>query len=193
MILGYLKHINWIDIFVVILLIRICYVAIKTGFPTEVFKLLGTVLAIYLACHYYVRAGNFLNNHLPLEGELWAGFLNLLAFLALAGLGYFVFVITRVVFMILIRMEAISLLNRWGAFLLGIARFCLLTSLLFFIMTISNIGYLKNSLTNSLSGPRLFELAPRVYTSLWDNLMSRFIDKEAFNKAVLEVQHSPSK
>ena len=187
MILSYLKQINWVDIFVVIVLMRIGYIAVKTGFPTEIFKLLGTTCAIYLACHYYIRMGNFLNSHLPLKGEGWVNFLNLLVFFALAFLGYFVFVIIRLVFTILIRMEAISLLNRWGALILGIGRFCLFTSLLFFLINISNIGYLKSSLSDSFSGPRLFKLAPRVYLSLWNNLMSRFMDKEAFNKAVLPV------
>ncbi len=189
--MNYLKSINWVDIFVVILLTRICYVAVKTGLPTEIFKLLGTICAIYLACHYYIRVSNFLNNYLHLKGEGGVDFLNFLAFLALASLGYFIFVIIRGVFVKLIRMEAVSLLNSWGSFILGIGRFCLFASLLFFILTISNIGYLKHSLTDSFSGPKLFKLAPKVYTSLWDNLMSRFIDKEAFNKSILEVQSSP--
>ena len=54
-----LKQINWVDIFAVILLIRVCYISIKTGFLTEIFKLLGTVCAILLACHYYVRVSIF--------------------------------------------------------------------------------------------------------------------------------------
>lgn len=188
MILAYLKQINWVDIFVVILLIRTCYIAIKTGFPTEMFKLLGTACATYLAWHYYISIGGFLNSRLPLEGELWVSVLNMFAFFVLALIGYLIFAIIRVLFTMLIRMEAISLLNRWGAFILGVARWGLLASLLFSLVSISNISYLKISLLNSLSGPRLVKLAPRVYTFLWNNLMSRFTDKEAFNKAVFPVE-----
>ena len=185
--MSQLKQLNWVDIFVAIILIRIAYIAVKTGFPTEIFKLLGIFSAIYIACHYYVSMGDFLSSFLPLKGEAWLNFLNILVFFILAFLGYFVFVIIRVVFGILIRMEAISLLNRWGAFILGLVRWSLSVSLLFFIFTISNIGYCKNSLSNSFSGPKLIQLTPKVYTFLWDNLISRFTGKQGFNKAVSEV------
>lgn len=187
-ILSYLKQLNWIDILAVILLARICYVAIKRGLTTEIFKLLGIVCAIYLACHYYIRASIFLNSFLSLKGAAGVNFLNSLVFSVLIFLGYYFFVLIRVVFSFLIRMEAVSLLNHWGAFILGIARSCLFISLFFFIIAISNISYLKNTLSDSVLGPQLFKLTPKVYASLWNNLMSRFIDKEAFNQAVFQVK-----
>ena len=192
-ILSFLKQINWIDIFVLILLLRVCYIAGKTGFSTEIFKFLGTVCAIYLACHYYARVGNFVNNFVPLKGTSGVALLNLLTFFSLASLGYFIFAIIRQAFYTLIRIETATLLNRWGAFILGIARWSLLTSLLFFSVTISNIDYLKNTLSNSVLGPGLVGLAPKVYTSLWDNLISRFIVRGAVNQADSPVEPNPSK
>ena len=179
-----LRRLNWVDIFVVILLIRIGYISLKTGFSVEIFKLLGTVCAIYLACHYYIRAGSLLGSFTPLKAESWIEFLNFISFFILAFSGYFIFAIIRTIFNILIKMEAISLLNRWGAVGLGIARGGLFASLLFFTVSLSNISYLKNSLSNSLSGSTLLKLTLRVYSSLWNNLMFRFTGKEAFNSAV---------
>jgi uncharacterized membrane protein required for colicin V production len=186
-ILDYLKQLNWVDIFAAILLIRICYIAVKTGFSIEISKLLGTICAIYLACHYYIRLSNFLKHSVSLFGAE-VNVLNFFVFSVLAFLGYYVVVIIRMVFSTLVRVEAVSLLNRWGAFILGIVRFCLFTSLIFFTIAISNISYLENSLSDSFSGPLLVKLAPRVYVCLWDKLMSRFMNKEAFNKEVSEVR-----
>ncbi|RKY29576.1 MAG: hypothetical protein DRP74_08605 [Candidatus Omnitrophota bacterium] len=186
-VLEYIKQFNWVDILVAILLIRICYVAVKTGFPVELFKLLGTVSAIYLACHYYVKVGAFLNNRIPLEGVGWLKFSTFLAFLVLGLLGYFVFMVIRNFLMALIKMEAISLLNRWGALMLGVIRAALFVSLLLFTLAVSNSNYLKNSLTNSFLSPKFLKLTPAVYGALWNNLLYRFMNKQAFNKAVFEV------
>jgi len=186
-VLEYIKQFNWVDILVVILLIRICYVSVKTGFPVELFKLLGIVSAIYLACHYYVKVGAFLNNRIPLEGAGWLKFSTFLAFLLLGLVGYFVFMVIRNFLMALIKMEAISLLNRWGALMLGIIRAALFVSLLLFTLAVSNSNYLKNSLTNSFLSPRFLKLTPAVYGVLWNNLLCRFMNKHAFNKAVFEV------
>lgn len=190
MIIDYLKQINWIDIFVVILLIRITYISLKRGFPIELFKLLGTVCAIFLACHYYLRLGNFFNKFIFLGSEAAINFLNFLSFLALYFLGYGLFVLVRLVFTILIRMEAISLLNRWGAFILGIGRWMLLVSIIFFSITVSNCTYFKQSLKNSISGLNFFKLTPRVYLALWDNLMFRFMSNKEFNKSVFLVEQN---
>ena len=186
MILSYLKQLNWLDIFAVILLIRIGYIAVKTGFTTEIFKLLGTIFAIFLAGHYYIRLGIFLSSFISIKEQAGINFLNFLVFILLVFLGYFVFAIIRRAFTILIKMEAVSLLNRWGAVILGIVRWSLFISLLFLIISISNINYLKDSLLGSLSGPKLIRIAPGVYASIWNNLMSRFMDKKVFNKELLE-------
>lgn len=187
MVLDYIKQLNWIDIIVVILLIRIVYIAVKTGFTIEVFKLLGTVCAIYLACHYYLRVGIFLNSYFSLKGVGWGNFLNFIVFFALAYLGYLAFVIIRLVCTILIKMEAVSLLNRWGALILGIVRWGLFSSLLLFLVVISHNGYLKNSLSNSLASTLFVKLTPKVYQTVWTGLISRFANEEAFNKAVFAV------
>ncbi len=52
MLLNIIKQLNWVDIFVLIVLLRTAYISRKAGLPREFFKLLGTVLAIYLSLHF---------------------------------------------------------------------------------------------------------------------------------------------
>jgi membrane protein required for colicin V production len=183
--LSTLKQFNWVDIFVVIIFIRICYVSLKSGFPVELFKFLGVVLAIYLSLHYYTSSADFIDARIkkvPLE------FSNLFSFAVLAILGNLIFVLLRSIFYRFIHMEAVPQLNKWGGFILGIARGILVISLLTFILVMSNIGYLKRSVANSYSGEYFLRVAPNIYSGLWNNLISKFMTKEKFNKAVLDIQ-----
>jgi membrane protein required for colicin V production len=189
MLLSVLKQFNWLDIFVVIIILRIGYIANKNGFSGELFKFLGTVLAIYLSLHYYIIFSDYIGsrigvNNIPLE-YLTSGL-----FIILAILGYIIFAILRKVFYRFIKMEAVPNLDRWGGLLLGLARGILVASLIMFILVTSPIGYLKDSVVGSYSGKYLFKIAPRVYGSLWNSIASKFVTREKFNKAILEIPHS---
>ena len=182
------------DILVIIILFRICYVATKTGLPVELFKLLGTILATYLSLHYFTMLSDFvrertafIKNILPLE------FADFLAFSILAIIGYLVFVILREVMHWLIKMESAPKLNKWGGLVLGIGRGILFSSLVVFLLAISSIGYFKGSATNSYFGKRMFKVASVTYSGLWNGLMSKFMTQEKFNNTVLEVQEGFNK
>jgi len=187
--LNILKQFNWVDIFFVILLIRICYVAIKNGFPVELFKLLGTLSAVYLSLHYYIIFSDDIVNrigvkNIPLE------YLSFFSFIALAALGYLIFMLLSKVFSRFIQMQAVPNLNKWGSLILSMMRGFLLVSLIIFILFIAPTGYFRNSVNNSYSGKRLFKIAPTTYTWLWNSIMSKFRTQEKFNETILEVQTS---
>lgn len=183
-----IKQFNWIDIVVVILLMRMGYIALKNGLPSELFKFLGTVSSIYLSLHYYSSWSAILKErtlkNMPLE------FLNFFSFLVLVFLGYLIFVILRKLVLKLITVEPVEKLNQWGGFVLGIIRAGLMISLLIFILVISNINYLKNSVEDSYLGKRIFNIAPTTYAVLWNNLASKFMTDEAFNKNIPDIVSS---
>lgn len=187
MLLDILRQFNWVDIFLVILILRICYVATKFGLSAEIFKLAGTILAIYLSLHYYTVSSDWIKQrfgaeNIPLE------FLDFLIFLGLNIVGYLTFVLLRNLFYRFIKMEAMPGLNKWGGLVFGIARGSLTVSLVIFMLAISSIGYFKNSVHNSYSGSRIFKIAPATYSVVWNNLMSKFMPQEKFNNTILEVQ-----
>lgn len=183
-----LKQFNWVDIFYVIILIRIGYVAVKNGFPVELFKLLGILLAAYLSLHYYIIFSDYIvgrigEKALPLQDDI-----TFLSFIALAILGYLIFMLLGRVFSRFIQMEAVPNLNKWGSLILSIMRSFLCVSLLIFILVISPWGYFRDSVNNSYSGKRLFKIAPAAYTWLWDSIMSKFSTQEKFNETIFKVQ-----
>ncbi len=189
-----IKKFNWVDIFVIIILFRIAYIAIKSGLLVEFFKLLATIAAIYLSLHYYTILSDWIRQIIPITKEkMPLKFLDFLSFGFLVIVGYLIFVSLHLVFQRVIKMEAVPNLNKWGGFVLGIARAFLLGGLITFLFVISSIGYLKTSVNNSYSGKRLLKIAPDTYSWLWNNITSKFMTEEEFNKTILEVQKDLNK
>ncbi len=182
-----IRQFNWFDILIVILLIRICYVSVKNGFPIELFKFLGTIFAIYMALHYYTILSDVIQERYSIE-KMPLEFLDFVIFLALAVITYMFFVIVRSVFYRLIRMEAAKSLDKWGGLLLGVFRGFLVAGLIAFMLAISSVDYFKRSIKNSYSAGKLFNIAPDTYTWLWNNVASKFMTGEKLNKTILEVQ-----
>ncbi|MFA4888425.1 MAG: CvpA family protein [Candidatus Omnitrophota bacterium] len=182
-----LKQINWLDIFSLIIFVRVLYVAAETGVINELFKLLGTITAICLALHYYSRFAGatlaFLGNKL-LGMELF----NLPFFIALALLGYWVLVVFRKLFTRLITMEAAPDFNKYGGVFLGILRGILLTSLISCALVGSNIGYLKKSVTGSASAKYIFKVAPATYAFVYNGIISKFVSSPKLNNAILDSE-----
>lgn len=183
-----LQQFNWVDVFVAILLFRICYIAIKNGIFIELFKLLGTLFSCYISLHYYPNLGDFFEARIPTPPSIPLEIWDLVAFFILSTLSYIIFVILRETFFRLIKTETVSLLNRWGALLLGIARGLILVSLIIFFLSIPVVDYLTNSVKRSFSGKRFIKVSTGVYAYFWNNLASKFMPQEKFNQVILEVQ-----
>jgi membrane protein required for colicin V production len=189
MILEIIKQFNWVDIFVIILSVRVLYIAVKNGLPVELFKLLGTIAAIYLSLHYYTILSDWIAGLLPeAKDKMPLEFIDFLAFAILAIVAYLIFVLLRSLIYRFIKMEAVPRLNKWGGFILGIARAYLLVGLVIFMLAISSVAYFKSSVKKSYAGGHLFKVAPGIYNGVWNSLMSKFMNKEKFNKTIPEVE-----
>ncbi|MFA5096777.1 MAG: CvpA family protein [Candidatus Omnitrophota bacterium] len=185
MLLNILKQVNWVDIFILAVIIRTSAIAAKSGFPVELFKFLGTLAAVYFSLHYYTLLAGYAAEWLPLlSRKMPFAFLEFIVCVILAGAGYAVFILLRSIFYSFLKMEAVSTLNKWGGLALGIARGICLSSLLVFMMFISSISYLATSARTSYSGKRVFAVAPDTYSWLWENVGSRFCLNEKFNAGV---------
>ena len=187
MLLNILKQINWVDIFILIIIVRICYVSVKTGFPIELFKLIGTLAAIYLSLHYYLVLSNNIKNWLYLGDKLPFEFLQFVVFSLLALGGYCFFVLIRSIFYRFLKMEAVSTLNKWGSLILGVARAIFLASLIMFMLVISSVGYFNNSVKASYLGKMIFVVSPNTYTWIWNAVISKFASGENYNKAITSI------
>ncbi|MFY9402162.1 MAG: CvpA family protein [Candidatus Omnitrophota bacterium] len=188
MVFNILRQFNWLDILILFLIFRVLYISIKGGFVVEIFKLTGLLSAIYLSMHYYLKIADFVRNALPLKEKMPLEFLDFLVFLILAGIGYLFFLLLRSAFNNLIKIEAVSTLNKWGGLALGSFRSLILSSLLIFLLAISSVPYLKNSTKASYFGRRLVSISINIYTWGWSNIFSKFASSEKLNRYVVEVR-----
>jgi len=178
-----------VDVVVVFIVIRISWIAAKNGLPVELFKLSGTLGATYVAMHYYTALSDWLGRLVPVSQEMTPlEFMDFVAFGILAVAVYLVLVLLRSIFYRWIKMEAVPAINKWGGFILGLGRAYLFLGLVIFMLAISSIAYLKDSVRESYFGRRIFEITPATYSWLWNNLGSKFMPKEKFNHTVIEVQ-----
>ncbi len=191
--MNMLTSMNWVDIFIAAILFRIIYCAVKKGFSTEVFKLMGTFFALYLALHYYARLGTHFQRIMPGPPVIPLEFWDLVALILLSLVGYAVFLVLREVVSRMIKTEVVSALNKWGGATLGVCRGILLAGLLMFLFCNPTLGYLRMSVMDSYFGQRFLTVAPAVYRYTWDNVTSKFSSGEGFNKSVFEVTQSEGK
>jgi len=188
----FLKKLNWADILAIVLMLRICYKAVDKGLPTEAFKLLGTISAIYLSLHYYIRFGAYLGGK-SASTDIVPDFFDLAAFCMLFAAGYFTFVILRKTFVREPKEGASTLMHRLGAIAMGVVRGLLLVSIIFYIFCISGVSYFKKSVADSYSGAQAVKAAPAMYDFLWNNLTSRFSAGEEHNGVVGSIKDDVSR
>jgi uncharacterized membrane protein required for colicin V production len=186
MLLSIIKSFNWIDILIIILVFRICYVAISKGFFVEFFKFLASVFSVFINLHYYTKLGDTLDNLFKIKIisiEVW----DFLAFFILwIGVSIF-FCLLRQIFLILVRVEVVSILNKWLSFFLGLLRGLIMASLLMFLFCIPTINYLKKSVNHSYLGKRIVFISPSLYKGIFNGFVSKFMPQEKLNPTVSEI------
>ena len=186
MIVDIFRQTNFLDILIVIVLFRICYIAAGMGLTIEIFKFFGVIFATYIALHYYTNLSDIIQRSLLPKG-ISLEFLDLLIFLILALAVVMGFAVIRSTFYRFIKLEILPVINRFGGILLGILRGFFVIGLLVFTLTISNISYLSSSVKHSYLGSRAFLISPNTYAWLWNNVFSKFSTKEKFNPTINEV------
>ena len=189
---AFLKLLNWIDIAVVIIFIRILYISLKTGIGAEIFKILGAITATYLSLHYYSSIAGYFTNRFALESPGTAT-VESMAFAILACIGYAFFLLLRLMLKRFMNVEVVPTISRFGGLILGIVRAFLFASLLLYFFLTTGQPYLRKSIRTSFSGMDIVYLAPSAYNFLWSAVMSKLAPREKFNSAVFEIEKDNTK
>ena len=155
-----LKHVNWPDCLIIVLLIRCGYVGLKKGLFGEIFKSIGIIAALVLSLYNCVRLGKYIseNSFLPL---LYSG---LLSFIALLILIVFIFRLVRLVAGRLMKVEFGPRLNGFGGALLGLARGAVIGGIILLGLSWLPIrGICETINQRSYLGPSLIKVIPTIY------------------------------
>lgn len=179
-----LSKFNWIDLVVLVLFLRMCFVGSKTGLIVELFKISGLILAVYISLHYFSQAGSFLNDLVP---PLGAEVSDLICFIILAVLSYVTVAIIREAFMRMVKTEATHVVDRWGGLVLGFCRSFMFISMIFIIFYLSHIIYFVESVKKSYLGSSLVYADVRVYEGIFKGIVTKFAPEAQINKSLYDV------
>jgi uncharacterized membrane protein required for colicin V production len=182
-------QLNIVDLAIAILLVKICYTAVKTGLVTEAFKLLGTISATYLAMHYFTTLADVVRGG-AVAKRMGLEFLDFLAFVLLVLLGYGFFVVSRLAFARFIKAEAVPRLNRIGGLILGVVRGFIASGLVVFMLFICSVSVIKDMARVSYFGTKIVKISFSLYNGMWNGFFSKVMPQERANETLLEIQDS---
>lgn len=182
MLTKYFVGVNWADFLIIGIILRMCYIGIRTGIGIELFKLIALWIATVLSFHIYTTPlSDLLHERLP-PLPLDAG--DVFVYVALVTGVVLVMRMIRESFFLLVKIEAQGALNKWGGMIIGLVRGFWISSIALFVMTISTVGYLEVSAKSSLFGSRLLRLAPKIYQSSFEGVVSKFLTNQKLNEEV---------
>lgn len=185
MLSKYLVGLNWTDFLIIAVVLRMCYIGLKTGIAVEAFKLFNLWLCTVVSFHIYTSPlSDYLNVKLPAL-PLDAG--DVFVFVSLLVIITVLVRIIRESFFLLIKIEAHNTFDRWAGLLIGAFRGLWIASFGLFIMTISTVQYLETSAKTSLLGHRLLVLAPTIYKASHEGLISKFVAQNKVNEEVFKA------
>jgi uncharacterized membrane protein required for colicin V production len=182
MFMDFLKSINWLDILMLALAIRIIYVAMNAGFVVELLTLLGLVVTLFLCMHYYVLLGGLISQ---INAPQWAIYTGIFI-LMWVGLEFLCRLI-REGLLGLFSIQTASGIDKWGGILMGVLRFIVTGSLVIFLLLLTTQKYLQTSVVKSFSAKYLVQVAPGVYGAICDGVVVRLIPGQHENRAVAET------
>jgi uncharacterized membrane protein required for colicin V production len=179
-----LASINWVDVAMLVLMIRIIFIGVKTGFVTELFKLLGIFVAVIVGLHYYTPIAVYITKltNWPLD------IMQLVFFVFLVSLAVIAFKYLREGFLMLFKFETTHAgINQWGAGVLAVLRAWLIISLVLFGMLLTPFEWLKTQTFKSISKKLTLKAAPGTYSTVFNGFIGKIFTHEKFNDEVLSV------
>ena len=179
-----LRSINWIDVAMLALLIRIVFIGVKTGFVTEFFKLFGVSFAVFVSLHYYTPLAVLLAKKINWSAEpLECAFFVLLVSLVVIAIKYL-----RDGFLMVFKFEtAHEGVNQWGAGVFSIIRALFLASLIMFGILLMRVDCLEKEVHTSVSQKLALKIAPNTYSYLFNNFVGKIFGREKSNQEAINT------
>ena len=109
-----LYSLNWVDLLVVVVAVRVIYIGFKRGFIVEIFKIVGLLFATFCAFHYYPRLSDAINP----RGLVAIEFVDALCFGGILTFVLIIFKFVRDGFLSLVKMHPIPTMVKWGGVVL---------------------------------------------------------------------------
>ncbi len=150
---------NWVDVFVVICLIRTGYIGFSRGLSPEIPRFLSVILVIVLSYHFCGKVGQFLSDYPMLKCEMVAGLSFISLVVVLSMICKLLCVLSR-----LIKVTGPHMFEVVGGLMVGLIRGFFVASLVLVVFSFIFPSYLDKSVCQgSFAGCRIIDIAPQTY------------------------------
>jgi uncharacterized membrane protein required for colicin V production len=179
-----IKIINWIDVMMFFLFLRVIFVGVQTGIISELFKILGTIAAVFITLHCY----SWLAAWLALKINYPWKYYDLVAATLLAGIVVFVFKLIRDGLVLLFKAETTHQgFDKYSAGVVGIGRGILICSLMMFLLLLLYNGAMTRTIFRSYSYKIAGHAAVGTYGFLYNNIVGKLSSGGHYNAAAVKV------
>ena len=156
-----LTKINWVDVLVLILILRTSYVSLQDGLSHEILPLVGSLCMLVFSLHYYNKIALYLYN---IGFTLPISVLNLLSFILSVVCIGILFRFIKAIIDNIIKISWHPLIERFGGLLAGVIRGVVLTSTILIIIVLIPLPYLQQSVRDrSMTGVYFLRIGPAIY------------------------------
>jgi uncharacterized membrane protein required for colicin V production len=178
------KSINWFDVALLCLFLRIIFVGVKNGFISEFFKTLGIVATVFISLHFYSFLAAWAAHKSDTAWEYW----DLAVFAGLWLIVTFFFKIVRDGVLYLFRAETTHEgFDKYAAGVVAVVRGILVCSLTIFLILLAHNGPLTRMTLHSYSYKIAGHATVSTYSYLYNNLVDKLIAGEHYNTAAAQV------
>lgn len=190
MLYSYISQFNWVDILLIALLLRFCYISLKKGLGVEIFKTVNLFFCAFAAFHFYSALAEFLNTKipaLPLEPA------EIFSYVFLIFIITIIFRIFREAIFVFAKTESISTISKYTGLLLGCLRGVVIGGFIIFGLFISTIHYLELSAKTSCFGPKAVKIPIKIYEIIFKGAVANIFPDQTFNqKTITIIETKPS-
>lgn len=184
MLTHFIKSINWIDVALAFLFIRMIFIGVKNGFVAEFFKALGVVFAVFISFHYYSFLAAWVAQKIHCPWDYWG----LLIFAALWLIVAVFFKFLRDGILVLFKIETNHQgFDKYAAGVVAVGRGILVCSLTIFLILLAHNSRLTAMTAHSFSYKIVGRAGVNTYSFLYKHLVDKLFEGEHYNASALEV------
>lgn len=153
-------------------------------FP-EFINFTGVLFATFFSIHYYLIVSARVKEHVDVK--LSEPLFHFVIFFVIALVVMGIFVVVRKGWLIVLKIETMSFVNKYGGILIAGLKGYLICSLVFLSMIISGNDIARYSARKSLSSLIMANTSVNIYGVCYSKIVKRFFPNERMNKKVFKV------
>ncbi len=185
-----LENFNWVDILLILLLIKTVYSGARAGMSAELFRVIGTIISIVVSLHYYNEIAVVLNNYI--KAPAWL--LEVVVLTAIIILSSIIFRYVVILLLKILNIQFIQHVEKIGGALLGLARGFLAGGLLLIVLSLLPAEYLATSISEkSLLAPYFIASSEKTYAFSISLIPSQKPKESAVPSAAKQSKPAPKK